>query len=363
MVVGASRFATYAIARSLPASRTTSLVFSDPEEEQRAAYEVSLSRLDLEPRFRDALARLGIHSLGQLVQLPSVGILERFGVEACRLVQLARGERWDPLVPSTQPERLEQRVLLDDEERALEPLVFVIKSALDRLLSELAARRRALTELHLELRLRHSVHVLETRTEHIKPAEPTLDSRSLLRLVHLRLEGTPPRAGVIELRLWSSDEPATSEQLSLFRQKPTRDPRAAREVLARLRAELGEDAVTTPGLRDGHLPEASFGWQRLSALVDAQPQTRRVSALIRRIFSRAQALPQQSSSVRDDGWMLSGLEHGAVVRIQGPYVLSGGWWIQELHREYHFVETKRGDCLWLYYDQGRRRWFWHGAVE
>ena len=54
---------------------------------------------------------------------------------------------------------------------------------------------------------------------------------------------------------------------------------------------------------------------------------------------------------------------GAVVRILGPYIISGGWWQHELHREYHFAELRRGDCLWVYYDRNRRRWFCHGAVE
>ena len=60
---------------------------------------------------------------------------------------------------------------------------------------------------------------------------------------------------------------------------------------------------------------------------------------------------------------LSGLEQGGVVRILGPYVVSCGWWAQGLAREYHFAELRRGDCLWVYYDRNRRRWFWQDAVE
>jgi protein ImuB len=81
---------------------------------------------------------------------------------------------------------------------------------------------------------------------------------------------------------------------------------------------------------------------------------------------RPQPLPPQVRQVRDDGWLLSGLEHGAVVRIFGPYVVSGGWWTGTsggAHREYHYAELKRGDCLWVYYDRNRRRWFCQGAVE
>ena len=118
----------------------------------------------------------------------------------------------------------------------------------------------------------------------------------------------------------------------------------------------------------GHLPEARFGWQRLVHVVNAQPRSSAsasaiVQPLVRRVLVRPKRLPPQPRQVRDDGWLLSGLEHGAVVRIVGPYVISGGWWANEIHREYHFAELRRGDCLWVYYDRNRRRWFWQGAVE
>jgi protein ImuB len=78
-------------------------------------------------------------------------------------------------------------------------------------------------------------------------------------------------------------------------------------------------------------------------------------------------LPPQNQHVRDDGWILRGLEHGSVTRLAGPYIVSGAWWARELameiHREYHFAETRRGECLWVFYDRQRRRWFLHGQVE
>jgi protein ImuB len=117
-------------------------------------------------------------------------------------------------------------------------------------------------------------------------------------------------------------------------------------------------------LRDGHLPEASFGWERLVNISLARPEPRLVRPLVRRLHARPQQLPVQARLGRDDGWLLSSLERGAVLRILGPYVVSGGWWAQrEVHRAYHFAELRRGDCLWVYSDRQRRRWFCHGAVE
>nr|MDQ3368287.1 DNA polymerase Y family protein [Myxococcota bacterium] len=360
VVVGFSRFATYAIAR---ATRRGVTVLRSDVDERAAASAVPLARLDVAPKLRDSLQRLGVTTVGQLVRLPGGGILERFGSDAHRLYQLAAGERWDPLVPVAPPEAPDERVLLDDEDDDVERLIFVLKGPLDRLLDRLADKGRALTALHVELSLKHAVGKIEIRSDCIKPAAPTLDARTLVRLVHLRLTGMPPVAPVNAIRLWAEDVAATREQLALFATKPRRDLRAADEALARVRAELGDDAVVRAVLREGHLPEASFGWERLVHVVPAQPVPKLVRPLVRRLLARPQPLPPQVRQVRDDGWLLSGLAHGAVVRIFGPYVVSGGWWTHELHREYHFAELKRGDCLWVYYDRNRRRWFWQGAVE
>lgn len=362
IVVGSSRFATYAIAR---ATRLGVVVLGSDADERAAASTVPLTRLDVDPRLREALARLGVARVGELVRLPGGGILERFGRDAHRLYQLAAGERWDPLVPVAPPEAPDERILLDDDEGDLERLVFASKAPIDRLLARLAARGRALTALHLELAQKHAVGDIELRADCIVPAAPTLDGRSLLRLVHLRLTGRPPAAPVNAVRVWADDVAASREQLALFTHKPRRDLAAADEALARLRAELGDDAVVRPVLRDGHLPEARFGWERLGHLVAATPPAEPpvVRPLVRRVFAHPQPLPLQIRIGRDDGWLLSSLEHGAVTRIHGPHLVTGGWWAQALHREYHFAELRRGDCLWVYYDRNRRHWFWHGAVE
>jgi protein ImuB len=360
VVVGFSRFATYAIAR---ATREGTTVLRSDADERMAAANVPLARLDIDAKLRDSLARLGVMTLGQMVRLPGGGILERFGREAHRLYQLAAGERWDPLVPIAPPEAPDEQVILDDDEHDVERLVFFLKAAIDRLLDRLAAKARAVTALHVELTLRRNVGHTNVRAEVIKPAAPTLDARSLVRLVHLRLTGSLPEAPVHQARVWADDVAASREQLAMFAQRPRRDLRAADEAIARVRAELGDDAVVRAVLRDGHLPEASFGWERLSHVVPAKPTPRLVRPLIRRLHARPQLLPPQPRQVRDDGWLLSGLEHGAVVRILGPYVVSGGWWQHELHREYHFAELRRGDCLWVFYDRNRRRWFCQGAVE
>lgn len=360
VVVGFSRFATFAIAR---ATKTGITVLRNDADERAAAAAVPLARLDLDPSLRDSFARLGVTRLGEMVRLPGGGILERFGKEAHRMYQLAAGERWDPIVPLAPPEAPDERIVLDDDVEDSEQLVFVLRPAIERLLERLAAKGRALTALHVELVLRHAVGNTELRAECIKPAAPTLDGRALLRLVHLRVTGAPPAAPINAARIWADDVAATREQLTMFAQRPRRDLRLANEALAAVRAELGDDAVVHAVLREGHLPEATFYWEPITTVPAAQPQPKLVKPLVRRMHTKPQMLPPQARQVRDDGWLLSGLEHGAVTRIVGPYVVSGGWWAHEQYREYHFAELRRGDCLWVYFDRNRRRWFCQGAVE
>jgi len=362
VVVGFTRFATYAVARARPGGVT---VFERLADEREAARRVTLDRLDLEPKLRDLLAKLGVTTLGAFMRLPPGGLLIRFGKQALRLHQLAAGERWDPLQPKAASEPLETLIYLDDPETNAERLVFAIKRGLDPLLSRLAANHAALAALFLQFRLDRQApdKVLEI----IRPAEPSLDMRSLLRLVHLRLESSPPPAGVTEILLSVEDVAATLEQLSLFAQQPKRDLHAGAEAFARLRAEYGNDAVVRATLREGHLPEARYGWEPMEKPVlpfgGKPPQTPPPATLIRRVRPRPRMLPPQNHQVRDDGWLLQGLEAGPIARIVGPYIISGGWWRKAIHREYHFAQTKRGEWLWVYFDRGRRRWFLHGRVQ
>jgi protein ImuB len=374
VVVGFARFSTYALAR---AHRLQCMVLDEPEAERRAAGQVPLARLDLAPRLRDALERLGITTVAGLAALPQEGVRRRFGAAAQRLHALATGNAWDPLQPVFPAEPLARRLLLDEGERDVARLLFAIKRGLDPLLAELARRRQALSELLLELQLERAAVAVAgagdgspARCEHrIRPAEPSLDRRALLSLVHLRLEAAPPPAPVIEIALDAASVPATREQLDLFAQRPRRDLRAADRAFARLRAEFGDQAIVQARLGDGHLPEAQYSWVPLERAVLPRCQVLgagggpAVRPLVRRIYLRPLRLaPHTTGSNRDDGWLLAGLRQGPVVRVHGPHVISGGWWRGEVHRDYHFIETRRGDLLWVYYDRVRRRWFLHGVV-
>jgi protein ImuB len=354
-VVGFSRFGTYALAK---AKRHT-VVFASPREEWSAARRVALDRLAIDPPARDALEKLGVTTVGRLIELPVEGLERRFGSRVYRLHRLATGSWAQPLQPVHPHPPAVQRKMFDHSETDVSRLLQVIERLLQPLLQTLAERSHALTEVRVGLRFDR----LGDHVESVRPAAPTLDARQLLELIRLRLQAVRRLPdGVSEVVLMAGETEATSRQLRLFSGKPRRDLEAGNRALARVRAELGDRAVVRARLREGHLPEGSFVWENLDALVAARPREVDAGKLVRRIYPKPVPLPPRPRQ-EPDGWMLHGLQQGPVVRVSGPYIVSGGWWKRTVHREYHFAETRKGELLWVYYDRTRRRWFLHGRVE
>ncbi len=362
LVVGFTRFGTYAVARV----QKGITVFRDPAEEQQAARQVPLGRLDLDAGFRDALFKLGIKTVGGLLSLPPGGLRERFGAKAHRLYRMAAGDLWTPLDPRAPEEPVAQKYILDDPESDSTRLLFLIKQMLHPILAVLAARTQALAALWLSFLIDRSGWL----KEQIRPAVPTLDAAQILDLVRLRLESLKFSAGAVEIELRAEASAATAEQLRLFTEGPSRDLDAANRALARLRAEFGDDAVVYAKLANGHLPEARFTWEPLSRVelprndLNGLNDLNRPAAklLVRRIMPKPVILSSGPRQTHEDGWLLLGPKYGTVDKLIGPYVFSGGWWNREIQREYYFAETRRGDILWLYYDRVRRRWCLQGAV-
>ena len=358
IAVGFTRFGTYAMAKSR--KRRGVRVLTSKAEERRCVQRIPLARLGFDPKLRDVLIKLGVETIGAFLRLPASGLLERFGPDAYRLHRLASGTTWTPLRHRPEHEVFTDRIELDDAESNATRLLFIVKRLLHPLLARLAARERAVESLEITLRLENKAE----RTEALRPAVATLDEAQLLDLARLRLEAIHLDAGAIAMTVDAIATRATREQLSLFAQKPRRDPKAADRALARLRAEYGDLAVCHPRLSYGHLPEAKFTWVPVAHAPPARPRTiEGPPPLIRRFFERPVPLPAQRRQLRDDGWLLRGLEHGAVMQLKGPFVVSGGWWIDPIHREYHFALIRRGDLLWVYFDKKRRRWFMHGEVR
>lgn len=379
VVVGFSRFHTWAIARARPGYG----VFTSPDDERRLARKVPLDRLGLPPNDRDALARLDVRTVADLARLPPGALRRRFGKEVHRIQRMARGELDEPLAPTRVEAPVRESLLFDFPVSNTERLLFFTKARVDAMLEALSRRHQALSGLRMRFVLDKDLEgTREVREEVVRPATPTLEGPQLMNLVQLRLSALDLKTGVVELHLEAEAQRATLEQVRLFEQlalstRKKRDLEAGARALARVRARFGDDAVVKALPRDAHLPEASFTFEPLTKLkpprVKDVPRGRR---LVRRVYEKPEPLPPRPRH-EPDGWMLRGLEHGPVVRVHGPFRVSGGWWAKGLDdesdvtrrargpsdRDYCFAETQSGAVLWVYYDRRRRRWFLQGVVE
>jgi protein ImuB len=355
VAVGFSRFGTYAAARS----KQGVVVFRNDEEERAVARRVPLDRLGLEPVIRDALHKLGVTNVGRFVDLPPDGLEKRFGPDILRLHRLATGALRVPLQPRRPVPPTTRRLSLDHPETNVTRLLRVVERLLQPLLATLAERCQTLAGLHVGFRFER----LGDHIERVRPAAPTLDAAQLLELVRLRLAALRKLPdGVVEVVLLADGVAATKEQRQLFAERPRRDLAATDRALARVRADLGDDAVMHAQLREAHLPEGGFIWESLDRIAASRPRESSSGRLVRRVYTRPIPLPSRPRQ-EPDGWMLRGLDQGPVVRVNGPYVVAGGWWNRPVRREYHFAETQKGELLWVYYDSMRRRWFLQGRVE
>lgn len=357
VAVGFTRFGSYALARAT----TGVLVCAHPESEREQARRIALDRLDLPPRTRELLDKLGVRTVGAFVDLPASGLRRRFGEEAARLHDLARGEAFAPLQPVFDAEPLVVEHALDHPESDRDRLLALIARDLAALGDELRRRREAIRSLELELRFDDAA----TRTDRLQPARVTEQGARLLELVRLRLEGQPLPAGVTGLRLQLETVRPRPGQSELFAGDARRDRIAAARALARIRAELGDEAVQRAEVVEAHLPEARVRWHALRDVGElplAHPRPVHTPPLVRRALDRPRALSRQRRN-DPEGWMIAGLEGGAVQDLRGPWTVSGGWWVREVQREYHYVRTEREGWLWVYFDRRRRRWFLQGSVE
>ena len=402
IVVGFSRFGTYAVGKSLRGV----FQFKNKKAELIASRRVPLNTLIEDSRLINILLRLGITTVDHLISLPAEGILRRFGKRAYQLHRFASNHSDIPLqsAPTSSPVvRTKDFVYPVDNVQALIP---VFEELLHSSLSGLSKRRERLKILNLSLNLESG----EKLSMCIRPTVPTIEKKHILNLMSLRLEKVTLSSGIIEIGLYAEGTSLTQESAELFVEQFSRDLVKANQALDAIRSEFGDHAVARAKLNDSHFPEDRFKWVPLDRI--RLPKSRHVikpCPLVRRIllkplrlnmsFQRTERIeryqnsssatgcskfvifPVKMKSVRmraahhkSDNNCLSELsfpqknvspQHSQPIRIQrtlGPYIISGNWWTEAIHRNYYYMELISGELLWVYYDRQQKSWFQQGDI-
>ncbi len=336
-----------------------------PEAESHFLAPLSLDLFDPDDRLAQALTRLGIHTVRDLLRLPRRGLAHRLGPGALALVARAQGV--DPSPPLAQPpaRHLEEAMDLEAPIDHLEPLGFVLRGLISRLSERLALRGMACEALDLHLGLEGGGQ----DARRIGLAAPTLDLRVLLRVTTLTLGEHPPHAPIVRIAIASEGVPVPSDQLDLFLPRGP-DPAALGRTLSELEVLCGEGRVGAPEVLD-HPNPRGFGMGPFAPTAAPKPEKPRLPASPPRpALPALRALrPPLSAEVRVIGgkpsFVRSAAARGDVVRVAGPWRTTGYWWSEnERFALDHFdIQISDGSVVRLCYDWIKRAWQIDGIYD
>lgn len=352
------------VAAGLPGSP---VIVPDGEEAAFLA-PLPLTRLAPEVEIASTLEQWGVRSIGDFARLPKERVASRLGRTGRELHATARGMDSRPLIPRELPPVFHEGTNLEWPLVSLEPFLFVGRAALERLCERLESAGLACQRLGLELRLEPDGH--QTRT--IDMPAPTRDVKTLLTLMKLNLEETPPGAPVAGFTFLAWPDRPREAQLSLYGPAALPPDKLA-TTLARLFALLGPDRVGSPRPVDGHRPERF-------ALVEytppPPPEVRRTPRAGRgllavrvlrpplslEVISQDRQPAEVRSLVQDESEKRPRVE-GRVKVASGPWRLEEGWWTEQpTGRDYWDVELT-GGVYRIYRDRATGEWFADGIYD
>jgi hypothetical protein len=334
-----------------------------------AAYlkQVPLSLIPMDDEVRAALDALGLRTAGAFATLSPADVERRWGDLGLAAWRLSRGDdRRRPVL--ARPEA--RRVVTADlpvPTVTVDPVLFLIRAALDRLATQLVADARtaatiALT-LTLDSRAGDAAHTITRQTQLTRPAARLAPLMEQCRALLDRFTLDAPIIGVTVAI--TATAPATGEQGNML--DPTwRDPAAVDAAFARLRAEFGPASVVRPTPQDDHRPERAAAWTDTR---DATPDASTPGAPGRPIppsLSPAhRLLPTPEPVTVDTTNGRPTVLHWRARRIPldstRPHHLSGAWWTDAYDRDYWHCTSHTGPELLVFLDHTRaEQWYVQG---
>ncbi len=341
----------------------------DPAQLPAALAPLPLTLLDLDDAIRTTLREAGITTVGALDALPRDGLARRFGAPLLELLDRTLGRVADPRPPFVPPPRFTSRLELPAPARDIEALFFGVHRLVQELSTWLTARGLGVVRLNLELgheRHRRQRGTPDTQVPFALGA-PARAPAHLLGVLRERLARVSLPAAVETLVLASEETaPLAGRNLSFL----PGDEIANVEVplVDRLRARLGEDAVTCVALHAEHRPERAMHETTRAEVPRGRP-TRRQSPAAR----KGGALPSPVTLAAPRPlWLLAQpqplahlFETQPWVLHDGPERIESGWWDGgDVRRDYFIARTPAGENAWIYrdhrYGADAGEWFLHG---
>ncbi|MFL6829508.1 MAG: DNA polymerase Y family protein [Sphingomicrobium sp.] len=338
-----------------------------------------VSALRIDPDTVRTLERLGLKTIGALLDVPRLALARRFrGAEdVVDALDRMLGRKPEPL--SAAPAEAPPRAVLKLEEPATHPEAGA--QALERLIPSLV---RELEQRHLGAR-RLSLHGFRVdgtvATATVATAIPSREAKHLQRLLADKTAALDPEFGFDAFALTAD----WTEQLAAAQDSLVEEPSGAGELarlIDRLTVKLGPGRVRRPRAEESHLPERASGW--IPAVRSSRGAQRRGDpeldcfATLAMTAIRPQRLLDRPEAIdviyaTPEGMPRRFVWRRAVhdiARAQGPERIAPEWWRQPSSarlRDYYRVEDSDGRRYWIFREGlagdgrgGAPQWFIHG---
>ncbi|NSY40489.1 DNA polymerase Y family protein [Leisingera sp. ANG59] len=317
------------------------------------------------------LNRLGLRRIGDLLGQPRASLARRFGQGLVLRLDQAMGSAPEPVSPARSPDRFAVRLTLPEPIGLMEDLLAGIDRMLPRLCARLEARGKGARVLRLE------AHRCDQEMEAVSLglARASRDPARIRPLLEMKLEQIDAGYGIDMLRLevlqaeaMHARTPAGHLQAGAAARARQEDGAALEDLIGRLGARLGMEAITRCHPAESHIPEKTFtvqaaAWSEPAAGDWPRPPRPRPLLLWRPELVHAPDVPQVPERFRWRG------RDWALAEAEGPERIAPEWWLEDPEwrsgvRDYWVVVTDCGTRLWLFFAHGGALspgWFCHGS--
>jgi len=362
-------------------------------EEAQALAPLPIEALRLKPGTCATLRRLGLKTVGTLLDQPRAPFAARFPAELLRRVDQALGRLDEPLVPIVAPPVYHSLRYLLEPVFTQEAIVALASRLMQNLVHVLTRDDAGARALRLSL---YRVDG-EVKTVDIALTLPTRSVAHVARLIDLKLEALAATQdagfGFEALGLAvTRAEPIPARQTELTELNVERAPQDDGGIEERcavlidaLRQRLGLASVRRFAAVASHIPERAEVLEAVNGetLLSPPPEREGNEQQTRPLLLLPQAEPTEVTALIPDGpprrFRWRGVTH-EVAGAQGPERIGAEWWRtphhaahsraggrqRELTRDYYLVEDADGHRFWLFREglYGREtaaaRWFVHG---
>jgi protein ImuB len=329
-----------------------------PGQEGAILSPLPLHLLPCSPEVAAILNAWGIRTFGAFAALPPAGVAARLGKEGSYLQLLVRGEGYRQLRPIEDPLRFEEELELESPVELLESLAFVLGRMLHDLCGQLSASSLSTDEIQLALMLENApLHTCSLRFP-VRMRDPMI----FLKLLQLELNGRPPAAPVLKIRVELRPAQPRKEQHNFFLALSPA-PQKLEVTLSKLTHLLGAENVGVPEVLNTHRPDA-FRIKRFSGagIASQNPLPERPALVLRRY--RPPKLAQVTKKNERPAHLSSLHLRGNVIGCAGPWRSSGDWWkVDPWNQDEWDVALSDAALYRLHEELETKRWFVEGVYD